>query len=194
MNLLEMFSRPFMQQALIARASTVTVQIGENEGITQTIQYSVKHTLEILEKQLERIDASSALGMWEFASYVISNSPVVANNVAHMYLALTQGEGSFISSAAAHLWDGEEEKDQAATILERIRKITHPVFGLRDSSDITLYAKWTVQGGISYTVEHYQQNVADNEYTLADKESKTGATGQPSLNLFNPSVWGQSTA
>ena len=89
--------------------------------------------------------------MWEFASYVISSSPVVANNVAHMYLALTQGEGSFISSAAVHLWDGEEEKDQAATILERIRKITHPVFGPRDSSDITLYAKWTVQGGISYT-------------------------------------------
>ena len=27
---------PFVQRALIARASTVTVQIGENEGITQT--------------------------------------------------------------------------------------------------------------------------------------------------------------
>ena len=121
-------------------------------ALRRPIQYSAKHTLEILEKQLERIDTSSALGMWEFASYVISSSPVVANNVAHMYLALTQGEGSFISSAAVHLWAGEEEKDQAATILERIRKITHPVFGPRDSSDITLYAKWTVQGGISYTV------------------------------------------
>ena len=45
--------------------------------------------------------------------------------------------------------------------------------------DVTLYAKWTAQGGISYTVEHYQQNVADDDYTLADTESKTGATGQP---------------
>ena len=89
-------------------------------ALRRPIQYSAKHTLEILEKQLERIDTSSALGMWEFASYVISSSPVVANNVAHMYLALTQGEGSFISSAAVHLWAGEEEKDQAATILERI--------------------------------------------------------------------------
>ena len=44
--------------------------------------------------------------------------------------------------------------------------------------DVTLYAKWTAQGGISYTVEHYQQNVTDDDYTLADKESKTGATGQ----------------
>ena len=76
-------------------------------ALRRPIQYSAKHTLEILEKQLERIDTSSALGMWEFASYVISSSPVVANNVAHMYLALTQGEGSFISSAAVHLWDGK---------------------------------------------------------------------------------------
>ena len=28
-------------------------------------------------------------------------------------------------------------------------------------------------------MEHYQQNVADDDYTLADTESKTGATGQP---------------
>ena len=34
--------------------------------------------------------------------------------------------------------------------------------------DVTLYAKWTAQGGISYTVEHYQQNVAGDDYTLAD--------------------------
>ena len=46
------------------------------------------------------------------------------------------------------------------------------------AENITLYAKWTAQGGISYTVEHYQQNVTDDDYTLADKESKTGATGQ----------------
>lgn len=46
------------------------------------------------------------------------------------------------------------------------------------AENITLYAKWTAQGGISYTVEHYQQNVTDNEYTLAGTESKTGTAGQ----------------
>lgn len=51
--------------------------------------------------------------------------------------------------------------------------------GTMPAENITLYAKWTAQGGISYTVEHYQQNVADDDYTLADTESKTGATGQP---------------
>ena len=46
------------------------------------------------------------------------------------------------------------------------------------AEDITLYAKWTAQGNISYTVEHYQQNVTGDDYTLADTESKTGATGE----------------
>lgn len=63
--------------------------------------------------------------------------------------------------------------DEACTSGNEFTATTMP------AENITLYAKWTAQGGISYTVEHYQQNVADNEYTLADKESKTGATGQP---------------
>lgn len=46
------------------------------------------------------------------------------------------------------------------------------------AENITLYAKWTAQGGISYTVEHYQQNVTSDGYTLANTESKTGTAGQ----------------
>ena len=46
--------------------------------------------------------------------------------------------------------------------------------------DVTLYAKWTAKGNITYTVEHYQQNVTSDNYTLvsADTETKTGVTGQ----------------
>ena len=46
--------------------------------------------------------------------------------------------------------------------------------------DVKLYAKWTAQDNISYTVEHYQQNVTGDEYTLvsADTETKIGVTGE----------------
>ena len=119
-----------------SRSSSVTVQIGKNESITQSYtNYGVKHTLEILESQLKRLDQSSALGMWEFASYIIARSPVIANNVAHMYLALTQGEESFMTKAAVSLWDGEEEKTDAATILKSVQKLQHPVFGLKDTPE-----------------------------------------------------------
>lgn len=125
-----------------ARSSSVTVQVGKNESVTQTYtNYGVKHTLEVIEKQLKRLDESSALGMWEFAAYIIAKSPVTANNVAHMYLALTQGEKSHMTRAAVNLWDGEEEKEQAAVILENIQKLQHPVFGLKGGldNDILMY-------------------------------------------------------
>ncbi len=117
-----------------SRSSSITVQVGKNEGITQTYtNYGVKYTLDVIEKQLKRLDESAALGMWEFASYVVAQSPVTANNVAHMYLALTQGEESHITHSSLNLWDGEEECEQAAIILENIQKLQHPVFGLRES-------------------------------------------------------------
>lgn len=117
-----------------SRSSSVSAQIGINEGIIQTYaNYGVQHTLEIIESQLKRLEESSALGMWEFASYVIAKSPVIANNVAHMYLALTQGEESFMTKAAVNLWDGEEDKEEAQTILSNVQKLQHPVFGLKDT-------------------------------------------------------------
>ena len=45
--------------------------------------------------------------------------------------------------------------------------------------DLTLHAKWTPNSGTKYTVKHYQQNLNDDDYTLADTESdKTGTTGE----------------
>lgn len=115
-----------------SRSSSVTANVGKNESLTQTYtNYGVQHTLEIIESQLKRIEESSALGMWEFASYIISDSPVIANNVAHMYLALTQGEESYLTKSAVNFWDGDIETIEARTILSSIQKLQHPVFGLR---------------------------------------------------------------
>ena len=114
------------------RSSNVSVNIGKNETLTQTYaNYGVKHTLKIIESQLKRIEESSALGMWEFASYIISDSPAIANNVAHMYLALTQGEESYITKAAVNFWDGDINANEANCILKSVQKLQHPVFGLK---------------------------------------------------------------
>ena len=124
------------------RSSNVSVNIGKNETLTQTYaNYGVKHTLKIIESQLKRIEESSALGMWEFASYIISDSPAIANNVAHMYLALTQGEESYITKAAVNFWDGDINANEANCILKSVQKLQHPVFGLKTtlSDDWLLY-------------------------------------------------------
>lgn len=127
-----------------ARTSNVSVNLGKNEGITQNfVNYGVKHALELLEKQLLRLEESAALGLWDFATYVISEDSVVANNVAHTYLALSQGEESFLSQSAVNLWRGDlpekrdfrNEKGQAAAILKSLSRLQHPEFCLKPSSE-----------------------------------------------------------
>ncbi|NMN02706.1 cell wall/surface repeat protein [Bifidobacterium sp. DSM 109963] len=48
------------------------------------------------------------------------------------------------------------------------------------AKNLTLYAKWTPNTDTEYTVEHYLQNVDDDEYTLQseDTETKQGTTDQ----------------
>lgn len=115
-----------------ARSSTVTATIGKNESINQThINYSIKHALEILEKQMARYEQGSALGLWDFAAYVLSEDVITASNVAHSYLALTQGEESFMSQASVNVWRGDVDGEPAAaTICDYLKDLRHPLFAL----------------------------------------------------------------
>ena len=119
--------------ANFARSSTVTAQVGKNEGIVQSfVNYNIKHALEKLEQQMKRYETSTALGMWDFATYVISEDMNTANNVAHSYVALTQGEESYMSQAAINLWRGDlgDKSADAREIYSYIKNLRHPLFGL----------------------------------------------------------------
>lgn len=121
--------------ASFARSSTVTAMIGKNEGITQHFaNYGVKHAMELLDNQMKRYEQSSALGMWDFAAYVISEDSDVVSNVAHDYLALTMGEDSYMSKSAVNIWKGntvdEDERIIASEIVSYIKELRHPMFAL----------------------------------------------------------------
>lgn len=116
-----------------ARSSNVSATVGKGESITQTYEnFNIKHTLEYLEKQMKRLDECTALGMWDFAAYVLSEDINVANNVAHSYMAITQGEESYMSQAAINMWRGDtdEEGAYAQEIFNYLKELRHPVFGL----------------------------------------------------------------
>ena len=120
-----------------SRSSNVTVLMGKNDALTQNfVNYDVKNTLELIEKQIKRVEQSTALGMWDFSAYFMSESPIIANNTAHMYLALTQGEDSYLSQSAVNLWEyREERKDDIANIMDFIRRLQHPEFELDIAPD-----------------------------------------------------------
>ena len=119
--------------ASFARSSNVTATIGKGEGITQNFtNHTVKHALELLQQQMKRFEQSSALGMWDFAAYVISKDVDIANNVAHSYLALTEGETSHLSHSAVNVWNGgssiPEESGPAKMICGYLQELRHPEF------------------------------------------------------------------
>lgn len=119
--------------ANFARSSTTTVLVGKNEGITQSYtNFNVQHALELLKVQMKRLELSSALGMWDFATYVLSEDFNVSNNVAHSYLALTLGEESYMSKSAINTWRSgiENEEGQAKVICDYVKMLRHPSFGL----------------------------------------------------------------
>lgn len=119
--------------ASFARSSSVTATIGKSESITQTFtNYTIKHALDMLEKQMARLDQASALGMWDFAAYVLGEDFGVVTNVAHSYLALTQGEESYVSQSAVNRWRGDlgDESGEARTICTYLRDLRHPFFAL----------------------------------------------------------------
>lgn len=69
--------------------------------------------------------------MWDFAAYVISEDVNTANNVAHSYLALTEGESSFLSHSAVNVWRGDiEENGAAKMICGYLQELRHPEFVL----------------------------------------------------------------
>lgn len=92
--------------------------------------YKVKHTLDVIEKQMERLEESAALGLWNFAAYVISPDLAVTNEVAHMFMSLTQGRESFAEQSAINIWNGQENTaaGQIAEILKHLRYLHHPRF------------------------------------------------------------------
>lgn len=99
----------------------------QSHGITEThTDYAIKHTQELIESQIKRMDQCAALGMWDFAAYVFSPNYDTAKNVAHMYLSLTQGEESYMEQAAINIW----EPKKAAPLLPWLRALRHPEFVL----------------------------------------------------------------
>ena len=124
-----------------SRSSNVTVLMGKNDALTQNfVNHDVKNTLELIEKQIKRVEQSTALGMWDFSAYFMSESPIIANNTAHMYLALTQGEDSYLSQSAVNLWEyREERKDDITNLMAFIKRLQHPEFELNMDPDDPLF-------------------------------------------------------
>lgn len=122
-------------------AFIVTLGGGKNKGESESEssgtsveinQYAVTHTLEIIEKQMDRLEKCEALGIWNIATYVFSPDCQLASEVAHMYMSLTQGNESFYEKPSINVWNSqrnvEETKEAVSYIAKYVRRLIHPTF------------------------------------------------------------------
>lgn len=104
-----------------------TSTVGTSKNFTITVHD--KHIEEILkriDKQLERIELSEAMGMWMASTYIIGYDNHTAESGAAVFNALMSGEQSGVETSAVNTW--REDSPSFESVLNSIACLRHPVF------------------------------------------------------------------
>lgn len=116
-----------------AHGKTRGTSISDTVTITE---YGVSHTLDTIKKQMHRIEECEALGLWQFAAYVISSDYRIVNEVSHMYMSLTQGNESFYERPSINIWNAQSDGGARRGEIEEMRKylthLEHPWFEIAE--------------------------------------------------------------
>lgn len=116
-------------------------QKGTNEstttGSSKQITYknrTVKFYLDIMDKQLERLQNGRPFGLWSVATYFVANDPTTAQQLSNIYRGSIIGEESGLETCAINTWKEEkkdsveEKKDSIKKIIEYLENSLHPRF------------------------------------------------------------------
>lgn len=119
----------------VGYSAGTTLQAGISTGNILTYSnFEIKHCMEQIEQQMKRMEQCQALGMWNFAAYIISKDYSTVQNVAHMYMSLTQGKESYLEPSAINVWKGGDrnnsEGEMAKVICSDLQYLQHPRFCL----------------------------------------------------------------
>ena len=109
-------------------------QKGSNEstttGSSKQITYknrTVKFYLDIMDKQLERLQNGRPFGLWSVATYFVANDPTTAQQLSNIYRGSIIGEESGLETCTINTWK-EENKDSVKKIIEYLENSLHPRF------------------------------------------------------------------
>lgn len=101
---------------------------GKTENMQLTMQNkTLLNTLDRIDLQLKRLDECESLGMWECATYFLSDSQETAEMAAGTYKALMKGSKSGVETSAINYW-GRQDKEKLPILRDYITNFIHPVF------------------------------------------------------------------
>lgn len=96
---------------------------------TLTLEYhnkSVEELMKQIDRQLERIKACEAFGVWECAAYFLADDIQTSVVAANVYKALMLGEGTDVENAFVNVWD-VRTGSQTKQVLRYLENGLHPV-------------------------------------------------------------------
>lgn len=124
------YSRSWSRTSAIARAA------GGTRGASSTFtDFTIKNTLQNIEKQINRLELALALGLWNFSGYVLSKNPSDAQNIANSYIAMTQGNNSFLYVPAVNSWGVYSNSADVSDIYDYLENLEHPIFSLKTNKE-----------------------------------------------------------
>lgn len=107
-------------------------QKGSNEsttkGSSKQITYknrTVKFYLDILDKQLERLQNGRPFGLWSVATYFVANDPTTAQQLSNIYRGSIIGEESGLETCAINTW---KEQKSTGELVHYLENSLHPRF------------------------------------------------------------------
>ena len=122
------FSDSVSDQKGNSKTSTkgTSTSIGTNDsktsGISKQITYknrAAKFYLDILDKQLERLQNGKPFGLWSVATYFVANDPTTAQQLANIYRGSIIGEESGLETCAINTWYNSEQINEICRYLDK---------------------------------------------------------------------------
>lgn len=106
------------------KASNESTTTGSSKQITYKNR-TVKFYLDILDKQLERLQNGRPFGLWSVATYFVANDPTTAQQLSNIYRGSIIGEESGLQTCAINTWT---ERNAVNEINRYLINSLHPRF------------------------------------------------------------------
>ena len=118
---------------------TTTDTRGTTTGTTDNTQLTkenktITNILEKIDQQLDRLKECENSGMWECATYFLSDTQVTAEMAAGTYKAIMKGVNSGVETSAINFWGYSNHKEALPLLHDYITNFIHPIFKYKAKS------------------------------------------------------------
>ena len=117
-----------------AHATSENITTGRTIQLTKHDKH-VKSCMDIIDRQITRIQKSTPSGLWSVATYFVAKDNTTSQKLAGIYRGTIVGDKSEVEAVSINLWP--RKANEIEPILVYLRNQCHPIFKLNDDIEST---------------------------------------------------------